>query len=152
MKEPRIGVGIIMFEDGYSKLPSYYKVNKRKVLLGLRKNSRGAGTWSVPGGAIEFGEHPFTTAQRELFEETGYQIEKRSFSIAFECPWVSDIIDGTEHWITLFVTALRPHPFQDALVKEPEKCERWEWFSLTRLPSPLFPPMKKFLEKMVKMP
>jgi 8-oxo-dGTP pyrophosphatase MutT (NUDIX family) len=30
--------------------------------------------WTLPGGGIEFGEHPADAAVREVFEETGYKI------------------------------------------------------------------------------
>jgi len=45
MKYPNIGVGIII-EDG------------DKVLLLRRKNVPGDGTWSTPGGYLEFWETP----------------------------------------------------------------------------------------------
>ena len=30
------------------------------------------GMWTLPGGGIDFGEHPEDAARREVFEETGY--------------------------------------------------------------------------------
>ncbi|HEX5097549.1 MAG TPA: NUDIX hydrolase [Acidimicrobiia bacterium] len=31
------------------------------------------GMWTLPGGGIDFGEHPEDAARREVFEETGYE-------------------------------------------------------------------------------
>ena len=54
----QVGVGILVLQDGL-------------VLLGKRKGSHGAGTWSAPGGSLEFGEEILDCAARELKEETG---------------------------------------------------------------------------------
>lgn len=37
-----------------------------------------AGTWTLPGGGVDHGEHPEESLRREVFEETGLQIEVRS--------------------------------------------------------------------------
>jgi len=49
LPRPAVGVGVFIWKNG-------------KFLLGQRKNVRGAGTWSVPGGHMEGGES---------FEQTG---------------------------------------------------------------------------------
>ena len=45
---------------------------KNKILIMRRKN----GLWEFPGGGVDFGEHPFTSALRECKEETGIDIGK----------------------------------------------------------------------------
>ncbi|MCX8196252.1 MAG: NUDIX hydrolase [Acidilobaceae archaeon] len=57
-KEPRVGVGCVVFSDG-------------KLLLVRRKYPPGRGKWSVPGGHVELGEDLLEAARRELEEETG---------------------------------------------------------------------------------
>lgn len=42
-----------------------------RLLLQLRANSQHAGTWSIPGGAREWGETSADTALREAWEECG---------------------------------------------------------------------------------
>jgi len=46
-------------------------IHNKKILLIERSKEPYKGFWSLPGGKIEFGEHPEETAKRELFEETG---------------------------------------------------------------------------------
>src|SRR5579864_1389729 len=53
---PLVGVGVLVWRDG-------------SVLLGLRRGAHGAGTWSPPGGHLEFGEEPVDCLQREALEE-----------------------------------------------------------------------------------
>lgn len=46
-----------------------YITRKGKLLLGLRKNTFGAGTWALPGGHLEFLERADECLSRELKEE-----------------------------------------------------------------------------------
>jgi len=66
--------------------------NEGKILL-LRRNSDdldNPGSWELPGGAVEFGEHPKETAKRELKEETGIEVKnsdlKYLMSYTYEKP------------------------------------------------------------------
>jgi 8-oxo-dGTP diphosphatase len=122
--EPRVGVAVILIQN-------------KKVLLGKRKGSHGAGTWAFPGGHLEFGEEVEDCAARELKEETGL--------LARSCrrgPWTNDRIDG-KHYVTLFIIVDR---FSGSLQRlEPEKCEAWEWFDIEQLPSPLFQTVRSLL-------
>jgi len=55
---PRAGVSAAVFRGG-------------EVLLVQRGKGAYAGSWSLPGGAIELGETAIEAARRELSEETG---------------------------------------------------------------------------------
>jgi 8-oxo-dGTP diphosphatase len=105
------------------------------VLLGKRKGSHGAGEWSFPGGRLEPREDPRCRASLELEEETGIIIPGSDLGV-FRAPYTSASAGG-EHWVTLFFYAV-VRPFTRATVREPDKCETWEWFSWDCLPSPLF--------------
>jgi 8-oxo-dGTP diphosphatase len=69
-KTPSVGVGIVITET----------ITKgERVLLLRRKYVHGAGSWSTPGGHLEFGESPEECAIREAKEETGVDITDVKF-------------------------------------------------------------------------
>jgi ADP-ribose pyrophosphatase YjhB (NUDIX family) len=59
---PYVGVGAVIVDGG-------------KVLLVKRKYDPLAGRWSLPGGGVEVGETLEASVAREMFEETGLEIE-----------------------------------------------------------------------------
>jgi 8-oxo-dGTP diphosphatase len=122
-KHPRVGVGVCICRDG-------------KVLLGKRAGSHGEGTWSFPGGHLEFGESIEDCAHRETLEETGLEIERIRVG-----PYTNDFFPAEEkHYITLFVIA---HSSQGQPQRvEPHKCLEWKWFDWRSLPTPLFVPIQ----------
>ncbi|MGC1878318.1 MAG: NUDIX domain-containing protein [Rhabdochlamydiaceae bacterium] len=125
--KPRVGVGVAV-------------VRNNRILLGRRKGAHGAGTWSMPGGHLEFGEGVEECAKRELAEETG--LKALSFQLG---PWVNDVIEEDKHYITLFVFV---NEFEgEVQLLEPHKCEVWQWFERDEFPSPLFLPVESLIEK-----
>ncbi|HSO18330.1 MAG TPA: NUDIX hydrolase [Desulfosarcina sp.] len=127
-RRPRIGVAVIVVKDG-------------RVLLGKRKSAHGAGTWQFPGGHLEFGESIEACAERELFEETGLTIVNQHMG-----PFTNDYFeDEGKHYVTLFVVADRTAG--DVSLKEPHKCERWDWFAWTQMPRPRFLPIVNLLKQ-----
>ena len=85
---PQVGVSVIVLRDG-------------KVLVGKRKGSHGAQTWSFPGGHLEFGEDPVVCVAREALEETGLRL--RNIRPA---PYTNDVFSNEgKHYITLFFVA-----------------------------------------------
>lgn len=119
---PKVGVGVLVIEDG-------------RVLLGRRKGSHGAGSWSAPGGHLEFGESIDDCARREVLEETGMQICELRHG-----PFTNDIFHvERRHYVTVFVLASRESGEPEVI--EPDKCEGWAWFDWDHLPEPLFEPL-----------
>ena len=59
---PQLAVSASIFKDG-------------KVLLIQRAHPPAQGSWSVPGGRVEFGEPLHVALAREVREETGLEIE-----------------------------------------------------------------------------
>ena len=70
-KKPRVGVGALLLKKG-------------RVLLGKRNPNpekadselHGEGTWTLPGGSMEFGEDFRDAVYREVLEETGIKVNK----------------------------------------------------------------------------
>lgn len=118
-----VGVGILVVRDG-------------KVLLGRRRGSHGAGTWSAPGGALEYGESIEECARRELREETGLEIGTLQRG-----PYTNDLFaDVQRQYLTAFVIARETRG--EPRVVEPDKCDGWNWFAWSELPTPLFQPLE----------
>lgn len=66
MHHTKATVGAVIARDG-------------KVLLEKRSNTPFQGYWCIPGGHIEFGEHPEDAVRREVQEETGLAIDSLAF-------------------------------------------------------------------------
>jgi 8-oxo-dGTP diphosphatase len=72
-KKVGAGVGVMIFSDG-------------KILLGKRHSDpqkadselHGEGTWTMPGGKLDFGESFEQGACREVFEETGIKLSEKN--------------------------------------------------------------------------
>ena len=96
----------------------------------MRKGSHGEGEWAFPGGHLEMGEKIFETAKREVKEEAGLNVnEFEIISVADEMRYLET--DG-RHYVNIGVLA--KYEGGEPKVAEPEKCEKWEWFSLDDLP------------------
>ena len=114
-------------------------IHEGLVLLGKRRGSHGAGTWSAPGGRLEFGEEIIECAARELKEETGLSATTLELG-----PYSNDVFpEVQEQYVTIFVVArgIKGTPMN----LEPNKCEGWAWFKWGAWPSPLFKPVESFL-------
>lgn len=111
------------------------------ILMGLRKGSHGAGCWGLPGGKVDFGESVREAASRELREEAGLDVTPDRFR---KLTYTNDVFSAEDkHFITLYVEAIWYPGDGEARIIEPNKCDRWEWFS--EAPSPLFLPIMNLL-------
>lgn len=124
---PKVGVGVCVVKDG-------------KVLLGQRLNAHGDGTWSFPGGHLEFGESFEDCAKREVVEETSIGISEPTL---ITC--TNDIFKKeNKHYITIYMKADWISGKPQAV--EPDKMVEWEWFEWDNLPSPLFLPIQNLIK------
>ena len=129
---PKVGIGILISREG-------------KILMGKRKGAHGAGSWSPPGGNLDFGEKVEGAAAREVLEEAGLKIKNIKF-----LTYTNDIFRlEDKHYITLWMTG--EYISGEAKIMEPDKCDAWEWFSINNLPSPLFIPLRNLLKNNVKL-
>ncbi len=135
-KFPKVGVGVMIFKDD-------------KVLLGHRHSDprkadsqlHGEGTWTMPGGKLDYKEELEDCAQREVFEETGIKINKEKIKIIS----VTNDTVTDAHFITIGFLC---EDFEgDAKIMEPDEITEWRWFDLNNLPSPIFFPSEKILKK-----
>ena len=137
-KKVGVGFGVMVLKEG-------------KVLLGQRhvdpekadSELRGEGTWTMPGGKLEFGESIEEGAIREVKEETNIDV-KQVAVIA-----VNNDMNEHAHFIT--IGTLATEFSGEPEVMEPDEITRWKWFPLDDLPEPMFFPSKKlarnYLEK-----
>lgn len=125
---PRVGVAVFVLRGG-------------RFLLGRRRGAHGAGAWALPGGHLEFGESIEACARREVAEETGLVLTNIRLG-----PYSNDhfVAEG-RHYVTLFVLA--DAPGGEPTLREPEKCDGWEWRSWSELPEPLFLPLRSLKER-----
>jgi len=121
-------------------------LNNRRILLGRRHDDakkadselRGEGTWTMPGGKLEFGEEFEQGAKREVLEETG-MILKNSKVIC-----VNNDKNEHAHFITIGILST---DFEgEPRVMEPDEITEWRWFTSQELPKNIFPPSKNILE------
>ncbi|WP_328364399.1 NUDIX domain-containing protein [Streptomyces sp. NBC_00457] len=101
-----------------------------RVLLGLRINVFGHGTWGLPGGHLEVGESLTGAACRELAEETGVH------ALGARIICVTDPDPAANHHMQVGVEIL-DHT-GEIEVREPDRCEQWQFWPLDALPDPLF--------------
>ncbi len=131
------GFGVLLMRDG-------------KVLLGKRHDDavkassalHGEGTWTLPGGKMEFHESLEEGGKREVKEETGIDVKKVSV-IGVSNDMVSDA-----HFVTVHLMA---DEFEgEPRIMEPDEITTWQWFSLDSLPSPIYKPSEKMLNNYKK--
>ncbi|QBD80936.1 NUDIX domain-containing protein [Ktedonosporobacter rubrisoli] len=126
IKRPLVGVGVIVKKG-------------EQILLMQRQNSHGHGTWSPPGGHLEYGETVEECATREAFEETGVKIANPVVSTI-----TNDIFAAEEkHYITIWVEST--YAAGEPCVNSAREVAAVGWFSWDALPEPLFLPLRNLL-------
>ena len=131
--KPGVGVGVMILKND-------------QVLLGLRNSNKekasselnGEGTWTMPGGKVEFHETLEEAAKREVEEETSLKVQ------SLKVISITDDFTPEKHYVTIgFLTT--------DFLGEPKTMEeeilKWEWFNIHDLPTNMYLPSKKLIEK-----
>lgn len=132
-KKVGVGVGVMLLREG-------------KILLGRRHTDadkadselHGEGTWTMPGGKLEFGETFEEGARREVYEETGIELG------GMKVICVNNDKNEHAHFVTigLFSDQFGGEP----KIMEPDEIVEWRWFGLDDLPNPVYFPSAKIIE------
>lgn len=128
LSRPALGVGVLVWRE-------------KQLLLGKRINQHAENCWQFPGGHLEYGESVTLCAHREVMEETGLQIQSLRHLGFTDKPFAV----AQQQYITLLVSC--DYRSGELQTLEPDKCEGWSWFDYAHLPSPLFEPIKLFIEQ-----
>jgi ADP-ribose pyrophosphatase YjhB (NUDIX family) len=114
---PGVGCGAAIVRDG-------------RLLLVKRLRPPEAGSWSLPGGKVDFGERVADAVKREVLEETGVTI-----ALTGSLGYVEMIGCDDQHWVSPIhraeIVAGEPEN------REPAKHEAIVWAALDAPPSPL---------------
>lgn len=130
------GVGVMILNE------------KNQLLLGLRNDDEKKadtelhleGTWTMPGGKIEYGETFEQAGIREVEEETSLKIEERDITPI--C--VQTDKNEYAHFVTIGLLAKKFSG--EVKTMEPDEIVEWKWFDLNDLPMNMYFPSKKVLE------
>ena len=124
---PQVGTAIIITKDN-------------QVLLMKRKGPHGNGTWSTPGGHLDFGETLEGCAAREAKEEVGVDVVGIRFRAV-----TNDIFEETgKHYVTVW---LEGTPAGEPFIAAEREVEDLGWFDWDALPQPLFLPLENLVKE-----
>ena len=126
-EKPRVGTAILITKGD-------------KVLLMKRKGHHGTGTWSTPGGHLDFGETPEDCAAREAKEEVGVDVVDIRFRSV-----TNDLFEASgRHYITVWMEG---KPLGEPFIASKREVEEIGWFHWDALPQPLFLPLENLVNK-----
>jgi 8-oxo-dGTP diphosphatase len=126
MDRPGVGVGVFILKNG-------------KFLMLERQGAHGAGSWSVPGGWMEYGETFEETAKREVQEEVGLEIDNVRFGAVTNNVFPRDKVHSITIWVLSDYASGQPE------ILVPDKISALKWSDFDSLPKPLFSPWDELL-------
>jgi 8-oxo-dGTP diphosphatase len=127
-QEPKVGTATIITRDN-------------KVLLMKRRGPHGTGTWSTPGGHLDFGESPEQCAAREAKEEVGVEVLNLQFRAV-----TNDLYSKTAAGITSR-SGWKPDPSGEPAIIAEKEVEEIGWFPWDCPAEPLFLPLENYVNK-----
>ena len=136
MKEKHIGAGcgvIILNSSGQILMG---KRNEDEFLADSEMHEEG--TWTLPGGNIEYGEKFYEAGIREAKEETNLDISD------LEVICVQTDLNEFAHYISVGMIAKKYSG--EIKVMEPDEITMWQWFDLDKIPKKIFSASKKTID------
>jgi 8-oxo-dGTP diphosphatase len=126
-EKAQVGTAIIITKDD-------------KVLLMKRRGPHGKGTWSTPGGHLDFGETLEGCAAREAKEEVGVDVVDIRFRAV-----TNDVFEETgRHYVTIW---LEGKPSSEPFIAAEREVEAIGWFAWDAFPQPLFLPLENLVRE-----
>jgi len=127
-QKPQVGAAMIVNRAG-------------KVLLMKRKGPHGKGTWSTPGGHLDFGESLEACAARETKEEVGLEVTDVQFRAV-----TNDVFETTNrHYITVWMEGKLASG--EPTIASADEVEEIGWYPWDALPQPLFLPLANLVKE-----
>lgn len=123
-----VGLGLILVKD-------------KQVLLARRKATNGQDEYDSPGGALKRGESFKEAVARELAEECGTSVKIHKLRPLCTINYLRSY---QTHAVGIGFTAEIKAGVPVNM--EPEKHDNWGWYHMDSLPTPLFPPVAKYIE------
>ena len=137
LKKIGVGFGVMLLHDG-------------NILLGRRHDDpakadselHGEGTWTMPGGKLDYGESFEDGARREVLEETSIQLHTVQI--------ISVNNDKNEHAHFVTIGMFSDDFSGKAQIMESDEIVEWRWFNLDALPEKIYFPSAKVLRNYKK--
>ena len=127
-QKPQVGTAMIITRDD-------------KVLLMKRKGAHGKGTWSTPGGHLDFGETLEGCAARESKEEVGLEVTDVRFRAV-----TNDVFEGEgRHYVTIWMEGKSESG--EPYIASEDEAEEIGWYAWDALPQPLFLPLENLVKQ-----
>jgi 8-oxo-dGTP diphosphatase len=107
-----------------------YHNDKILMVLRNRPGHPAHNKWELPGGKVEFSEHPLLTAKRETREETGYDVIP--YTLIQEV--VSNVWDNPDRMSNVVILCYKAILKGGVLSTEDKGGNEVKWFSKDELP------------------
>jgi ADP-ribose pyrophosphatase YjhB (NUDIX family) len=114
-----------------------------QVLLVKRKREPFLGTWMMPSGFIEYGEHPEDTVRREVREETGLTARSLDLIGVFQS---EDDPRQLGHFVFVYQVGVS----DGEIITDIEENDEIAWFDVAELPNVSWKIHRRMLVELVK--
>ncbi len=101
------------------------------VLSRIAPGFPGAGAWTLPGGGVEWGEHPEDALRREVYEEAGFAVDTPAFLGIDSRVYPASGDHGELHAVRLIYSA--PVSGAPQVTEVGGSVDHARWFSRTQI-------------------